>query len=92
MFTLVATKFRDPVDNTFHVAVQANGDELDRRYVAGWSVPNEKLAERLVKAIHAGVVLDVNGVLTDVNGKTYLSCTSKVLGRTMNADLKRMGF
>ena len=31
-------------------------------------------------------------VTLDVNGKTYVSAASQVLGRRMNADLKRLGF
>ena len=39
-----------------------------------------------------GKVYAVKGVQTDVYGKTYLVAHSVVLGRTMNADLKRLGF
>lgn len=60
-------------------AYNASGKRL-----AGWMLPLNKqaLAKRLARAIEAGVVCkeDANGV--DV----------RVLGRTLNADLVRLGF
>lgn len=72
---------------------------LDRAHVFGWSVGKDtpahrKLAERLKAAILAGRALQGEALpKTDVNGKTYLSGGSPaVLGRRLNADLRRLGF
>ena len=50
------------------------------------------LASRLAEAIDAGAVYYDHEVRTDVNGHTFVSARSRVLGRMMNADLKRLGF
>jgi len=50
------------------------------------------LGRRLCAAITAGVVVKDAKVLTDINGKTYVSFNSAVLGRYLNADLKRLGY
>lgn len=72
----------------------AEGIDLDRRRLTGFvmSFRKRKLAERLKLAIEAGVVFADPRVSTDVNGRTYLACTSMVHGKTANADLKRLGF
>lgn len=51
-----------------------------------------KLAERLVRAINSQVVFTKPEVHTDVNGRTYVTNEYRVIGRTMNADLRRLGF
>lgn len=65
--------------------------DVDRAEGAGWVV-SSKLVSRLVAALLAGVVTPNPKVATDVNGKTFVSHDLRVLGRTMNADLKRLGF
>ena len=60
-------------------AFGANGE-----YLAGWLLSEKKgaLAKRLARAIEAGkAVKMVNGIKMNY-----------VMGRTMNADLKRLGF
>jgi len=76
------------------VSVTAPEGLVDRSDVYGWTLPHTKraLANRLARGIKAGKVLTNAVVKTDVNGKTYLSAESQVLGRHMNADLKRLGF
>lgn len=66
----------------------------DRDDVYAWAIPSkqEALASRLARAVRDGAVLTNPVVKTDVNGKTYVSCDSQVLGRRMNADLKRLGY
>lgn len=91
---LVATK--SVQDNTVVVVVETTAS-VDRKDVAGWSIgksgkASDKLADRLIRAIVAGKAITINGTKTDVNGNTYLSTTSRILGRTMNADLVRLGF
>jgi len=65
---------------------------VDRSYTHGWEV-KEKLVKRLVAALEgeAAKVTDPK-VMTDINGKTYVSFDLPVMGRTMNADLKRLGY
>lgn len=68
---------------------------VDRPCVGGWGLPIEArpLAERLKQAIEAGAVHRDPHVETDVEGMTYVASTqNRVAGRTMNADLKRLGY
>lgn len=51
-----------------------------------------KLGQRLVAAIRAGATHAPTGIATNVDGKTYALTDVKVMGRTLNADLKRLGF
>lgn len=78
--------------DAIHVVVTTK--VTDRERVFGWAIPpkQEALASRLARAVQAGVVLTNPVVKTDVNGKTYVSVDSQVLGRRMNADLKRLGY
>lgn len=68
----------------------------DRLPIMGWSLGARAsargLAERLRSAILAGKVFGPATIRTDVNGKTYVSADAFVLGRRMNADLRRLGF
>jgi hypothetical protein len=69
--------------------------DRDNVYMAdiGTSTPNKKkLAERFSRAVGAGVVFGEIEILCDINGKTYLSAKTFVSARTLNADLKRLGF
>lgn len=65
---------------------------LDRTDGSGWIVKDMKIASRLAAAINAGVVFPDPKVATDVNGKSYVNADATVLGRVLNADLKRLGF
>ena len=58
----------------------------------GISLSHRKLAERLKAAILDGVVYYDIEKKTDVNGQTYASYKCRVLGRMMNAGLKRLGY
>lgn len=53
---------------------------------------NQKLAQRLADAIASGKVYTDAEVKVDVDGNTYVAATSRVMGRHLNADLKRLGF
>lgn len=69
--------------------------QVDRwEHAHAWGLPAHKgrLAERLVDAIQAGKVLTGAKVATDVNGRTYWDTSCQVLGRKLNADLRRLGF
>jgi hypothetical protein len=79
-----------------HIEVEVTTDAVgvDRKAVTGWWLKpsHGALAERLSRAIKAGVVLTNPVVKTDIAGKTYLSTENQVLARNLNADLKRLGF
>lgn len=76
------------------IQVTWTGAELDRPSTGGWVVKrtHRALAERLVRAIEAGKVFKEPTLRRDIYGKTYVSASARVLGRTMNADLRRLGF
>lgn len=79
------------------VRVHYVGGDVDRRSGYGWgfrdTARNRALAARLCAAIEAGVVGSPAGILTDCGGATYVkSGGAFVLGRRMNADLRRLGF
>jgi hypothetical protein len=71
-------------------------NDVDRPDSYGWSMnatpKNKSLATRLVNAIKAGRVMTNPIVCKDKDGKTFVSSGMTVLGRHMNADLKRLGF
>ena len=81
-------------DMTGAVAVHPVWSGVDRPDTGGWTVSTTKMALRLVAAIRAGFVCTNPRVMTDVHGKTYVTHDghSRILGRRMNADLKRLGF
>lgn len=78
-------------DDAIDVTVYWKG--VDRANGGGWQLRKNHgaLAERLKKAIEAGDLYEFRGVLVDVDGNTYVSAVPKALGRTMNADLLRLG-
>ena len=53
---------------------------------------NRQLGERLIRAIEAGVAITATRVAKDVNGNEYIESHCHVLGRRLNADLRRLGF
>lgn len=65
---------------------------VDRPDGLGYVVRGRPLAERLARAITEGAVFyDVRARL-DYNGLTFATHRSRVLGRMMNADLRRLGY
>jgi hypothetical protein len=80
-------------DGSLTVWPEWRGIALDRPRGHGISCgTNRKLVDRLVKAVEAGAVYVDVTVAEDVNGKSYPDYHCKVLGRTLNADLKRLGY
>lgn len=65
---------------------------VDRPDTGGYGVRGRAIADRLAKAIRAGKAITGEAVLVDVNGRTYVDARHHVLGRTLNADLRRLGF
>jgi len=95
-------KFRAVVKKGSHslcgiqVSVETLEPKVDRPITGGWGLEdtprNQELAARLVKAINDGAAISDPEVRTDVNGKTFVNYRSNVLGKRMNADLKRLGY
>jgi hypothetical protein len=67
---------------------------VDRNRIQSWSLPgkHKALANRLKRAVDAQAVCVNPTVLTDTAGKTYVGSESSVVGRHMNADLRRLGY
>ena len=67
---------------------------VDRPSTIGVIVDSNKmiLALRLVDAINAGVAYKVEGIVKDSAGQTYVGGSLQVIGRRLNADLKRLGY
>lgn len=80
----------DPQDG--HLSVWPVWKGVDRPDSSGMSVKDRRMAERLAAAIKAGKAFIPEGIGTDVNGKTYVRTRANVLGRMLNADLRRLGF
>jgi hypothetical protein len=77
------------------IVVHAIWKNVDRPCVGGWSLPlgARPLAERLKRAIEAGAIHGRASIETDANGNTYVATTQvRVSGRTMDSDLKRLGY
>ena len=95
MFAATIVNEADAIFVKVHTTLDAlDGVRIDRKDVMGFvlSKRHGALAQRLVRAIEAGRVYTVRTVATDVYGKTFLLTSVNVLGRTLNADLKRLGF
>jgi len=85
------------VDDEVRVRVTFSGPNLDRTDGYAWSLgpttpARKRLALRLVAGIEAGAVLGDPEPRVDIADQTYVHVPSKILGRTMNADLTRLGF
>ena len=79
---------------TLDVETHVSDGVADRTRVHGWSVGADRpdLAARLARAIQAGAVHSNPEIRTDVNGRTFVTASSRVVGRRMSADLKALGF
>lgn len=91
---IVPDTYEDARPGDIRVVVTYDAPGLDRKDGYAWGLParHRALADRLVRAIEAGVVLGDPEIRTDVNGNTYVSATSRILARMMNAELRRLGF
>lgn len=85
-------EIEDKGDGTVTVWPIWNGVDRPKGCGMGIRANDKALIGRYVAALRAGVVYSSAKVRTDVNGETYVSTTSKVLGRYLNADLRRLGF
>ena len=77
-----------------HFTVRPFWSGVDRPNTGGITVKinNRPLAERLARAIRAGVAVEAESVGVDTAGQTYVVERTHVLGRMLNADLRRLGF
>jgi len=69
---------------------------LDRNETTGIGFEDTEqgnvLANRVARAINAGVVFTNPEIKTDINGKTYIQANCNVRAKRANADLNRLGF
>jgi len=67
---------------------------VDRTVSIGVIVDPKKpnLIIRLTKAIEAGVAFTDTQIKKNIYGKTYVAGNLQVIGRRLNADLKRLGY
>lgn len=66
--------------------------QVDRPSTHAFVLRNEKTARRLVDAINAQVVYADPVIKTDVDGRTYVQASSRIMGKYANAGLKRLGY
>lgn len=83
-------------ENSYIVETRVIGYGTDRVRLMGFGLPRTpkgmKLAFRLRDAILAGKVFGPGTILHDANNHSYMQASACIMGRTMNADLKRLGF
>lgn len=86
----------DHEEHTITVWPYWTAEGLDRRQGTGFgltdSPAHKRLSQRMVNAILADAVFYKPEIRTDTHGKTYVHASSRVMGKYMNADLKRLGF
>lgn len=92
--TLRATAVVTVQSDRIQVNVVWGGAELDRptTYGFGLKANHAGLATRLKRAIDAQAVFTDPKIVNDVNGHTYVMAKCLVMGRYLNADLKRLGY
>lgn len=83
-----------PGETTVLIEVSPVWEGVDRPTSGGWVLPATRtdLVKRLALAIEGGAACPNPVVRTDVNGKTYVDYGCVILGRRLNADLKRLGY
>lgn len=81
----------DYKDGTVTAWFEYSGVDRPRTY--GIQCKNYKMANRLRNATLAGKVVDMEAeILTDIEKETYANHNCKVMGKYLNADLKRLGY
>lgn len=88
----IATVYISRAENELRVVTEWAGVDRPIAHTFSLTATKISLAGRLVAAIKAGVVFTNPRVMVDVRGQTYVSHGITVIGRTMDADLKRLGF
>jgi hypothetical protein len=78
-------------DGTFTADFEYSG--VDRPITFGIICKNLKNANRLRKAALDGKIVDMEAeILTDTEKETYAKHNCRVMGKYLNADLKRLGY
>jgi hypothetical protein len=80
------------IGNNGHLVVEPVWDGVDRPRVGGWVVRDMRTAKRLEACLRDGNCYSAVRLATDMNGQTYAATTARVMGRHMNADLRRLGY
>ena len=93
-FSHVEVKVETLQEGGAHLSVAPIWKGVDRPDVGGWGLPlaDRRLADRLARAVEAGAAFGCVRRCTDVGGKSYISAGHAVLGRKLNADLRRLGY
>lgn len=68
--------------------------DVQRNRIQAWGLgpKHGALAQRLKRAVDAQAICLNPVIRKDVAGLTYVASDSCILGRTMNADLRRLGY
>lgn len=69
-----------------------DGTPLDRPRGSGMAVKDRRMADRLMAAVRDGAAMTIGEVRTDTSGRTYPHTSWRVLGRILNAELRRLGY
>jgi len=83
---------KGPDGREYIVDIITVSPEVDRPHTYGICTSKPRLRDRLVRAIEEGAITLNPSVATDINGKTYISFTSAVMGKHLNANLKQLGY
>jgi hypothetical protein len=83
-----------PLAGRININVVWDSPKVDRPRVYGFNFSERQieLVKRIKKAINTGAMFYDMSVQTDRQGKTYVIATTRVLGGTADADLKRLGY
>lgn len=69
-----------------------HGQNLDRPNTGGTAVKDQRMADRLVRAINSGAAYSNPKVVRDVSGQTYVHADRAFMGKYLNADLRKLGY
>jgi hypothetical protein len=80
------------MDTMLHVQPVWRG--VDRCRIGGvlLAAKDTAKAQRLQRCMESGAAFDFVGIATDVAGQTFVHYNSRVYGRHLNADLKKLGY
>lgn len=92
-FTATKSLRKSAYDGKPEIVVSTTHDaDTDRNGLVGYILADtrtgHKNADRLIRAIEDGKVFVNPTIRTDVHGRTYVECDTKVVGKYMNANLK----
>lgn len=85
-------------DLGLHVEFHAQTDEypVDVTHVFGYlcdDTPHErKLIDRLIRAVESGAAIKLVGRRTNISGGRFWATQTKVTGKYLNSDLKKLGY